>query len=73
MQSPPEMTQAGVSSFGAFLAKCDNMVAFASPTYFSRMWCVYELAVFKSTHPGRPVRLLPLRLAAQPPLHRPLR
>ena len=34
------MIAAGVSSFGAFLAKCDNMVAFASPTYFSRLWCV---------------------------------
>ena len=44
------MIAAGVSSFGAFLAKCDNMVAFASPTYFSRLWCVYELATFCRMH-----------------------
>ena len=44
------MIAAGVSSFGAFLAKCDNMVAFASPTYFSRLWCVYELATFCNMH-----------------------
>ena len=46
------MIAAGVSSFGAFLAKCDNMVAFASPTYFSRLWCVYELATFCNMHKG---------------------
>ena len=38
MQSPPEMMVAGVSSFGVYLADCDNMVAFTSPTYFSRLW-----------------------------------
>ena len=38
MQSPPEMTMAGLSSFGVYLADCDNMVAFTSPTYFSRLW-----------------------------------
>ena len=39
-QSSPEMIAAGVSSFGAFLARCENMVAFTSPNYFSRLWCV---------------------------------
>ena len=34
------MIAAGVSSFGAFLARCENMVAFTSPNYFSRLWCV---------------------------------
>ena len=37
-QSPEEMMLAGVASFGVFLADCDNMVAFISPTYFSRLW-----------------------------------
>ena len=37
-QSRPETIAAGTSSFGAFLTKCENMVAFASPTYFSRLW-----------------------------------
>ena len=37
-QSSPEMIAAGTSSFGIFLADCDNMVAFASSTYFSRLW-----------------------------------
>ena len=44
------MIAAGVSSFGAFLANCEHMVAFASPTYFSRLWCVYELATFCRMH-----------------------
>mmetsp|Transcript_22332 Transcript_22332/g.53511 ORF Transcript_22332/g.53511 Transcript_22332/m.53511 type:complete len:231 (+) Transcript_22332:724-1416(+) len=51
-QSPPEMVLAGVASFGIFLADCDNMVAFISPTYFSRLWCVYELATFCRMHKG---------------------
>lgn len=46
------MIVAGVSSFGVFLAGCDNMVAFASPTYFTRLWCVYELATFCNLHKG---------------------
>ena len=37
-QSSPEMIAAGTSSFGIFLADCDNMVAFTSSTYFSRLW-----------------------------------
>ena len=37
-QSSDDTKAAGVSSFGVFLAQCDNMVAFASPMYFSRLW-----------------------------------
>ena len=29
-----------------YLVKCNGMVAFVSKDYFSRLWCVYELATF---------------------------
>ena len=31
--------------------------------YFSRLWCVYELAMYRAIHPNRPVTFLPLRSA----------
>ena len=37
-QSSRETIAAGTSSFGDFLSKCDVMVAFASPIYFTRLW-----------------------------------
>jgi len=41
---------AGVAGFERFLGKCDRMIAFIGPTYFSRLWCVYELATFTRMH-----------------------
>ena len=49
-QATPETVQSGVSRFDYFLGCCDGMVAFVSPTYFSRLWCVYELAMFCRKH-----------------------
>jgi len=31
--------------------------------YFTRLWCVYEIAVFKAIKPKAPVRIIPLRLS----------
>ena len=31
--------------------------------YFSRLWCVYELAIFRALRPCAPVRIMPLRLS----------
>ena len=45
-QKTPETIKAGVALFPHFLAHCDGLIAFASPSYFSRLWCVYELAIF---------------------------
>merc|ERR1719320_1302544 len=45
-QSTPDTINAGAYSFKRFLNNCDGMVAFVSKTYFSRIWCVYELASF---------------------------
>jgi len=45
-QSTPETIRAGAYAFKRFLNNCDGMVAFVSASYFSRIWCVYELASF---------------------------
>jgi hypothetical protein len=38
--------------FDTYLSSCDKMIAFVSPEYFSRLWCVYELASFCRRYDG---------------------
>ena len=38
------------AGFKEYLTRCDRMIAFVSPAYFSRLWCVYELATFCKMH-----------------------
>jgi hypothetical protein len=38
--------------FDTYLSRCDKMIAFVSPEYFSRLWCVYELASFCRRYDG---------------------
>ena len=47
------LLQAGYSEY---MAKCDCMVAFVSPGYFRRLWCVYELATFCRRYCDGPLR-----------------
>jgi len=49
-QDTPATIAAGLASFERFLHSCDRMVAFISPAYFDRLWCVYELATFCRQH-----------------------
>ena len=51
-QETPETIKAGVDGFGRFLDSSDGMIAFVSRSYFSRIWCVYELASFCQKHRG---------------------
>ena len=48
-QKSAETAAAGVRSFREVLLNCNCIVVFASPEYFRRLWCVYELAVFART------------------------
>jgi len=62
-QDTPETVAAGVARFEHFLERSDRMVAFVSPAYFERLWCVYELATFCRQHRERlPSQLLLLSL-----------
>ena len=49
-QATDETKAAGVAGFKRFLGRCDKMVAFIGPSYFQRLWCVYELATFTKRH-----------------------
>ena len=40
------------SGYNSYLDRCDQMVAFVSPAYFERLWCVYELAYFSKKYQG---------------------
>jgi len=62
-QSSDETKKAGIYSFDRFLDNCNGMVAFVSQSYFSRVWCVYELATFCraiESHPERKLLLYSL-------------
>ena len=39
-QDSKETIASGTASFGAFLGRCDKMIAFVSPHYFTRLWSV---------------------------------
>ncbi|CAE8674441.1 unnamed protein product [Polarella glacialis] len=51
-QSDAELKQVGIDSIGAYLRNSDSMLVLWGPEYFTRLWCVFELAVFleKSTN-----------------------
>eukprot|EP00286_Rhodomonas_abbreviata_P021489 CAMPEP_0181293684 /NCGR_PEP_ID=MMETSP1101-20121128/3194_1 /TAXON_ID=46948 /ORGANISM="Rhodomonas abbreviata, Strain Caron Lab Isolate" /LENGTH=908 /DNA_ID=CAMNT_0023398283 /DNA_START=100 /DNA_END=2826 /DNA_ORIENTATION=+ len=50
-QSTPERKAAGVASVAGVLERSTRMVALMSASYFKRLWCVYELAVFTRAKP----------------------
>uniref|UniRef100_A0A7S4I6M5 Uncharacterized protein n=1 Tax=Prymnesium polylepis TaxID=72548 RepID=A0A7S4I6M5_9EUKA len=45
-QECDESVQAGAARIGLYVRRSQRMVAFASPTFWGRLWCVYELATF---------------------------
>ncbi|CAE8715040.1 unnamed protein product [Polarella glacialis] len=51
-QSDAELKQLGIDSLGTYLRNSDSMLVLWAPEYFTRLWCVFELAVFleKSTN-----------------------
>jgi hypothetical protein len=54
----------GIKQLGAFLRHSKSMVVLWQPEYFTRLWCVYELAAFMHVNGGdcRSVSFLPLKL-----------
>lgn len=54
----------GIRALGGFVAMSGSFVVCWDGHYFTRLWCVLEVAVFKACHGNsRPVLLLPLQLA----------
>uniref|UniRef100_A0A7S3TZ06 Uncharacterized protein n=1 Tax=Emiliania huxleyi TaxID=2903 RepID=A0A7S3TZ06_EMIHU len=63
-QCDSEKKLLGIRSIGGFLSISSQFVALWDEQYFTRLWCVYELAVYRALNPRRPVLFLPLRFRA---------
>ncbi len=63
-QTDPVKKQEGIKSLAGFLHHSQAMWILWGSEYFTRCWCVYELACFYHFCPGRPVKLLLLRVTA---------
>jgi len=63
-QTDQEKKMQGIQQLGGFLRSSHRMVILWQPEYFTRLWCVYELAAFHYINLGVSglVDLLPLKL-----------
>jgi len=43
-QADESRKQAGIRSLGGFVARCDELLAVWTQQYFTRLWCIFELA-----------------------------
>lgn len=63
-QVDEELKQQGIRALGAFLKHSKKLTIMWSPPYFSRLWCVYELAAFLHINPAGAVQFCPLFMEA---------
>lgn len=61
-QVDPKLMMRGIYSLGGFLARSKELRVLWSPPYFSRKWCVFEMAAFRAANPTGQIRLVPLFL-----------
>jgi len=59
-QTDDGLRAAGIRALGGFLRHSRELHIMWSPEYFSRLWCVYELAAFLRLHGGGHVRFRPV-------------
>ena len=53
----------GIRHLAGFVAMSKTIYIMWDDIYFTRLWCVYEVAVFKAANPNAPMRIIPLRLS----------
>jgi hypothetical protein len=64
-QTDPIKKAAGVKQLGAFLRNSEYLLVLWQPEYFTRLWCIYELAAFSHVNRGSCDRVLirPLKVS----------
>ena len=58
-QTDEEQKKEGVRNLGGFLHVSDELIVLWDEKYFTRGWCVYELAMYKTLRPDGKVKILP--------------
>lgn len=61
-QTDPALKARGIKSIGGLLSKSKRMLVAWDPSYFTRLWCTFELAAFKHAQPQAEIALLPIVL-----------
>ncbi|CAJ1428208.1 unnamed protein product [Effrenium voratum] len=59
-QEDKALMQRGVRGIGGFLSVSRELRVLWSPPYLSRLWCIFELAAFRTANPTGKVTLAPL-------------
>jgi len=64
-QTDAELKTKGILGLAGFIKISDRLVILWSPRYFTRLWCIYEIASWvKQRKPLRNIQILPLAEAA---------
>jgi len=59
-QTDPVQKEQGISHIAGFLKKSDELQVMWSVDYLSRLWCVFELAAYRTANPSGKITLMPL-------------
>lgn len=59
-QTDHELMERGVYGLGAFLKRSKELRILWSPPYLTRLWCIFELAAFRTANPNGTITLTPL-------------
>merc|ERR1719436_812263 len=60
-QSDEEQKRRGILALAGFLRSSDRLVTLWTPRYFTRLWCVFEVAVWFNI--GRELKFVPVSSA----------
>eukprot|EP00931_Biecheleriopsis_adriatica_P026120 TRINITY_DN15922_c0_g1_i1.p1 TRINITY_DN15922_c0_g1~~TRINITY_DN15922_c0_g1_i1.p1 ORF type:complete len:532 (+),score=52.76 TRINITY_DN15922_c0_g1_i1:29-1624(+) len=61
-QENQDLKRQAIKNLGSFVKNSDSLLIMWDSKYFSRLWCVYEFAVYLSLKPASSVEIIPLRL-----------
>lgn len=53
----------GIVGLAAFLDRSKTLTILWSPKYFTRLWCIYELATYLRQREHKPVKLMPVAMS----------